>query len=194
MPYGDLSAMRVQRFGSMAGVDYQAMLSAAEAEADVIIWDGGNNDTSFVEPTVTICVTDSLRPDDGMRYHPGETNLTLADGVVINKVDSVDNHTVAQLRSEIDRVNPRALVVKTASPVILDSGPDLAGQRVRMLEDGPTVTHGGMALGAGTVAAREAGAAVIVDPRPWAIGSIAETFERYQHLGPVLPAVGYGEA
>lgn len=220
MPYGDLSTMRVQRFASLAdidassptieereeyeepvrqglvmfaGVDYQAILSAAEAEADVIIWDGGNNDTSFVEPAVTICVTDSLRPDDGVQYHPGETNLTLADVVVINKVDAADNHTIAQLRSDIDRVNPRALIVETASPVLLDPGPDLAGQRVLVVEDGPTVTHGGMAFGAGTVAAREARAGVIVDPRPWAIGSIADTYERYRHLGPVLPAMGYGE-
>jgi predicted GTPase len=221
MPYGDLSAMRVQRFASMsdidaasptieereeyeepvrqglvvfAGVDYPAILAAAAEETDVIVWDGGNNDTAFVEPSVTVCVVDPLRPDDALGYHPGETNLLMADVVLVNKVDSADAEAVARVVADTRRANPTATVVRARSSVTLDPGPDLADRRVLVVEDGPTLTHGGMAYGAGTVAARDAGAGVIVDPRPWAVGSIATTFERFGHLGPVLPAMGYSES
>lgn len=220
MPYGDLSEMRVQRFASMAdidatsptieereeyeetvrqgmvvfaGVDYAAILAAAAEESDVIVWDGGNNDTPFVEPAVTVCVVDPLRPEDGRNYHPGETNLRLADVVVVNKVDSADPGAVRMTIDDTLRVNPSATIVQAESPITLEPGPDLADRRVLVVEDGPTLTHGGMAYGAGTVAARRAGAATIVDPRPWAVGTIADTFDRFPHLGPVLPAMGYGE-
>ncbi len=219
MPYGDLSAMRVQRFASLAeidaaqptieereeyeepvrqgmlvfaGVDYQAIVEAAAAEADVIVWDGGNNDTPFLEPAVTICVVDPLRADSGLTHHPGELNLRMADAVLVNKVDAASDDEVRQVLADARQVNPGATVIRAASPVSLDPGPDLAGRRVLVIEDGPTVTHGGMAYGAGLVAARHAGA-VIVDPRPWAVGSIAETYERFPHVGPVLPAMGYGK-
>ncbi len=220
MPYGELSGMRVQRFGSLAdidaasptleereeyeepvrqglvvfaGVDYRAIVDAAAAEADVIIWDGGNNDASFVTPTITICVLDALRPHDGTSFHPGETNLTMADVVLVNKVDDPSSEAVETVLADARRVNPDATTILAASPVTLDPGPDLAGRRVLVVEDGPTITHGGMAVGAGTVAARQAGAGEIVDPRPFAVGSIAATYERYPHIGPVLPAMGYGE-
>jgi predicted GTPase len=220
MPYGDLEAMRVQRFATLAdidaaaptieereeyeepvrrgmlmfaGVDYRAIIDAAAAEADVIVWDGGNNDTSFVRPSLTICVVDPLRPDDGRRFHPGETNLALADVVLVNKVDSATPENIAAVIADLRRVNERATVVRAASPVTLEPGPDLRGARVLVIEDGPTVTHGGMGLGAGTIAARAAGA-TIVDPRPAAVGSIADTYRRYPHLGRVLPALGYGAA
>lgn len=220
MPYGDLSAMRVQRFATVedidaaaptveereeyeepvrqgmvmfAGVDYAAIVEAAAAEADVLVWDGGNNDTSFVEPTLTICVLDALRPHDGLVFHPGETNLRTADVVLINKVDAASPDVVDAIMVDLGVVNPGAVVIEAASPVTLDPGPDLAGRRVLVIEDGPTVTHGGMAYGAGTVAAREAGAGTIVDPRPFAVGSIAAIYERYPHIGHVLPAMGYGE-
>ncbi len=220
MPYGDLNNMRVQRFASLAdidaanptieereeyeepvrqgmlmfaGVDYPAIVAAAAAEADVLVWDGGNNDCSFVEPTVTICVHDALRPADGEHFHPGEVNLLMADVVVINKVDGAAPGEVDELVGHIATINPGATVVLTASPVTLDPGPDLAGRRVLVVEDGPTITHGGMAEGAGMVAARQAGAGVIVDPRAFAVGSIAETYERYPHIGRVVPAMGYGD-
>lgn len=221
MPYGDLSAMRVQRFESLddidaaspsieereeyeepvrqgmvmfAGVDYQAILDAASAEADVIVWDGGNNDTPFFDPTLTLCVLDPLRPEDGLRFHPGETNLTMADVVVVNKIDTASSAAVEAVLADVRSANPEAVVVQAESPVELDAGPDLTGKRVLVIEDGPTVTHGGMGYGAGTVAARAAGAGTIVDPRPWAVGSIAATLEAYPHLGSVLPAMGYGDA
>ena len=220
MPYGDLSTMKVQRFATVedidaasptieereeyeepvrqgmvmfAGVDYEAIVEAAAAEADVLVWDGGNNDTSFIEPTLTICVLDALRPHDGQLFHPGETNLTMADVVLINKVDSAAPETIEDVVAGLSQVNPTAVVIPAASPVTLDPGPDLADRRVLVVEDGPTVTHGGMAYGAGTVAARQAGARELVDPRPFAVGSIAETYERYPHMGPILPAMGYGE-
>lgn len=221
MPYGDLSAMRVQRFETLAdidasdptieereeyeepvrqgmlvfaGVDYAAIRDAAAAEADVIVWDGGNNDTPFLDPTLTVCVLDPLRPADGRRFHPGETNLVMADVLVVNKIDAASAAAVDTVLGDAAAVNPDARVIRARSPVTLDPGPDLAGARVLVIEDGPTVTHGGMGFGAGTVAARAAGVETIVDPRPWAVGSIAETFERHRHLGPVLPAMGYGES
>ena len=221
MPYGDLSNMQVQRFASIAdidaaaptveereeyeepvrqgmvvfaGVDYARIVAAAAAEADVIVWDGGNNDTTFIDPALTVCVVDPLRPDDGRRYHPGETNLVMADAVVVNKTDSAEPSAVDAVLADVAAVNPDATVVRAASPVTLDPGPDLAGRRVLVVEDGPTLTHGGMAEGAGTIAARQAGVGMIVDPRPWAVGSLAATFAAHPHLGPVLPAMGYGEA
>ncbi|HEX6421581.1 MAG TPA: cyclic 2,3-diphosphoglycerate synthase [Acidimicrobiales bacterium] len=221
MPYGRLDAMAVQRFASLAdidtahptieereeyeaatalgvvvyaGVDYQAILRAAEAEADVIVWDGGNNDMPFYRPDLMVTVADALRPGDGLTHHPGEANLRRADVVVVNKVDAAAPGDVARVVEDACRVNPGAMVVRTASPVTLDPGPSLAGARVLVIEDGPTITHGGMPFGAGTVAARGAGAAELVDPRPAAVGSIAETYARYPHIGAVLPAMGYGDA
>jgi len=220
MPYGDLERMRVQRFASLAdidasdptieereeyetpvtmgmvlyaGVDYARILEQAETEADVIIWDGGNNDLAFVRPDVLITVTDPLRPGHERRYHPGETNLRMADIVVINKVDSAEPSAVTELLASIEALNPTATIVQAASPVTLAPGPSLEGARVLVIEDGPTITHGGMPYGAGTVAARNAGAASFVDPRPFAVGSIAETYATYPDIGPVLPAMGYGE-
>jgi predicted GTPase len=220
MPYGDLERMTVQRFANLedidashptieereeyetpvrmgmlmyAGVDYEAILRRAEAEADVIIWDGGNNDFSFFAPDLLITVTDPLRPGHELRYHPGEANLRMADVIVINKVDAADPRSVAEVVANARAVNPVATIVKTASPVMLSDGPSLAGARVLVVEDGPTVTHGGMPFGAGTVAARGAGAATLVDPRPYAVGSIADTFAKYPGIGPVLPAMGYGD-
>jgi predicted GTPase len=221
MPYGDLVAMRVQRFATLdeidganptveereeyelpvrlgmvmyAGVDYQAILEAAAAEADVIVWDGGNNDFPFFVPDLMVTVVDALRPGDEVAFHPGETNLRMADVVVVNKVDSATPDAVATVVANVRTANPEAEVILAESPVTLGPGPDLAGARVLVVEDGPTVTHGGMPFGAGTVAARAAGAATIVDPRPWAVGSIAATYERYPEIGAVLPAMGYSDA
>ncbi|HYA00588.1 MAG TPA: cyclic 2,3-diphosphoglycerate synthase [Candidatus Binatia bacterium] len=221
MPYGDLERMRVQRFASLAdidashptveereeyespvqlgltvyaGVDYAEILARAETEADVIIWDGGNNDLPFYAPDLHIVVVDPLRAGDELRYHPGESNLRMADVVVINKVDSAGLEPTSRVLGSIVEVNPRATVVRAASPPILDAGPSLAGLRAVVVEDGPTLTHGGMSFGAGSVAARQAGVAELVDPRRWAVGSIAETFRRFSQLGPVLPAMGYSDA
>lgn len=225
MPYGDLDAMRVQRFATLAdidaalptieereeyeepvragivtyaGVDYEAILRRAEAEADVVLWDGGNNDTPFFRPDLWITVADALRPGHELAYHPGELNLRLADAVVINKVvintrDAATAEAVATIIANVERVNPDAVVIRAASPATLDDGPSLVGRRVLVVEDGPSLTHGGMSFGAGTVAARHAGATDLVDPRPFAVGEIAATFARYGHLGPVLPAMGYSE-
>lgn len=219
MPYRltDLAAMAVQRFATLAdidaaaptveereeyeqpvregllmyaGVDYEQIVRRAEAEADVLVWDGGNNDFSFVAADLTITVTDPLRPGHELRYHPGETNLRQADVVVINKTDSAEAADVAAVEATVGQVNPSAVVVRTASPVTLDPGPSLAGLRALVIEDGPTITHGGMSFGAGTVAARRAGA-TLVDPRPTACGELIDTFARYPHIGPVLPAMGY---
>ena len=221
MPYGDLVAMRVQRFATQAdidasnptieereeyeepvrqgmimyaGVDYEAILRAAEQEADVIVWDGGNNDFSFYRPDLTITVVDPLRPGHELSYHPGEVNVRLADVVVVNKIDSADNAAVAQVIANVHAVNPTAAVVRAASPVVLSGDGSLVGKRVLVVEDGPTITHGGMPFGAGTVAAHHAGVTEFVDPRPVAVGSIAGTFRKYPHIGPVLPAMGYGDA
>jgi len=220
MPYGDLERMRVQRFASLedidaahptieereeyelpvrmgmtmwAGVDYGDILAGAEAEADVILWDGGNNDFPFVTPDLLICVVDPLRPGHELRYHPGETNLRLADVVVVNKIESAHLDAIEQVLTNVRRVNPHARIVLARSPVTLEEGPELAGKRVLVVEDGPTLTHGGMSYGAGTVAAKAAGAAELVDPRPYAVGSIRGVFERYPHVGLVLPAMGYSD-
>ncbi|MER6591110.1 GTP-binding protein [Micromonospora purpureochromogenes] len=220
MPYGDLERMRVQRFGSLAdidashptveereefeepvrmgmvmyaGVDYLDILRRAEQEADVIIWDGGNNDFPFYAPDLMITVVDPLRPGHELAYHPGETNLRMADVVVLNKIDTADPRAVDQVAANVRSVNQRASIVMAASPVTLDPGPSLAGRRVLVVEDGPTITHGGMPVGAGTVAARQAGVTEFVDPRPYAVGSIAETYAEYPAIGAVLPATGYGD-
>jgi predicted GTPase len=172
-------------------VDYRAILAAAEAEADVVVWDGGNNDLPFFRPDLMIVVADALRPGDGRTHHPGEANLRLADAVVINKVDVASSAAVAEAEAVARSLNPSATLVRTASPVTVDAGPDLAGARVLAVEDGPTITHGGMAFGAATTAARAAGAR-LVDPRPHAVGSLIDTYARYPHIGAVLPAMGYG--
>jgi predicted GTPase len=220
MPYGDLEQMRVQRFATLedidasdptveereeyeapvelgmvmyAGVDYGEILAQAQAEADVVVWDGGNNDFPFYKPDLLVTVVDPLRPGHELRYHPGELNLRMADAVVVNKVDTAQAWYVDEVVASTKRVNPDATVVLAESPVTLEEGPALEGKRVLVVEDGPTITHGEMPWGAGTVAARAAGAAELVDPRPFAVGSIAATFEKYPGIGPVLPAMGYGD-
>jgi predicted GTPase len=219
MPYGDLEAQRVQRYATLedldtyettieereeyephittgtiiyAGVDYGDILARAQAECDVLLWDGGNNDLPFYVPTVHVVVADPLRAGHETSYYPGETNLRMADVVVVNKMDSASLEQVTELMATIDRVNPRATVVKANSTISVDDPGGIAGKRVLVVEDGPTLTHGEMKFGAGVVAARTHGAAEIVDPRPWATGTIAETFRKYD-VGPVLPAMGYSE-
>jgi predicted GTPase len=220
MPYGDLEQMRVQRFASLAdidaahptveereeyeasveaglvvyaGVDYAAILERAEEEADVIVWDGGNNDLPFFRPDLLIVVVDPLRAGHELAYHPGEANLRKADVVVVNKVDSADPASIGRVLADVGSINPEAVVVRANSPVTLDHGPSLVGAAVLVIEDGPTITHGGMPFGAGLVAAQRGGAAALVDPRPYAVGSIAETYARYPHIGSVLPAMGYSD-
>ena len=219
MPYGDLVAQAVQRFGDYAdldrhgctieereeyephldqgtvvyaGVDYEAILRQAEGEADVVVWDGGNNDWPFYRPDISIVVTDPHRAGHETTYHPGETNLRMADVVVINKLDTADLAGTTRVRASIDRLAPNAVVVDAASPIFVDDPSSIRGRRVLVVEDGPTLTHGEMTYGAGIVAARRFGAAEIIDPRPYAMGSIVETFERYPDTGPLLPAMGYG--
>jgi predicted GTPase len=177
-----------------AGVDYAAILELAQSECDVIIWDGGNNDLPFVRPDLHVVVADPLRADHELTYHPGETNLLRADVVVVNKVDSAEQEDVARVVEHVQTANALATIIMARSPVTLDPGPSLRGKRVLVVEDGPTLTHGGMAFGAGTIAARQADAAEIVDPRPFALGSIAETYSAYPHIGRVLPAMGYSDA
>jgi predicted GTPase len=175
-----------------AGVDYEAILRQAETEADVIVWDGGNNDLPFYRPDLHIVVADPHRADHARRYHPGEANLWLADVVLINKVDTADYDEVIRVREDVNAVNPGVTVIEGASPIFVADPAAIRGQRVLVIEDGPTLTHGGMPYGAGVVAARRFGAAELVDPRPWAVGSIANTFKAYPHVGPLLPAMGYG--
>jgi predicted GTPase len=220
MPYGDLEKMRVQRFATLdeidashptieereeyeepvrmgmvmySGVDYEAILRQAEEEADVIIWDGGNNDFPFYAPDLLIVVADPLRPGHELLYHPGETNIRLADVVVINKVDTAEAHNVERVLENVESVNPMAKVIFAKSPPTLDAGPELLGAYVLVVDDGPTLTHGEMPFGAGLVAARNAGAAKIVDPRPYAVGSLRAVFEKWPQLTNVLPAMGYDE-
>ena len=173
-----------------AGVDYGKILERAESDVDVVVWDGGNNDLPFYEPDVHITVADPLRVGHETRYHPGETNLRMADVVVINKIDSAAAEDVATLKKTIATENPGAVVIDAHSPVTVEDGADLAGKRVLVVEDGPSLTHGEMGFGAGVVAAREAGA-TLVDPRPWATGSIEGVFAKYPHMGALLPAMGY---
>ena len=175
-----------------AGVDYEAIIREAEKEADVILWDGGNNDTPFYTPDLNITVVDPLRPGHEEKYYPGETNLRLADIVVINKIDSAKPEDVASLRAVIQRVNPEATVVEAASPIAVDDPSVIRGKRVLVVEDGPTLTHGEMKYGAGVVAAKKFGAAEIIDPRPFLKGSLVDTFKKYTGIGQLLPAMGYG--
>jgi predicted GTPase len=220
MPYGEIRDMRVQRFTSLdeidaahptleereeyeipvsmgmtvyAGVDYAAVLELAQPECDVLVWDGGNNDLPFFRPDLHIVVTDPLRAGDEVAYHPGEANLLRADVVVINKVDSAEESAVARVREHVESVNPFATIILARSPISLDPGPSLEGKRVLVVEDGPTLTHGGMSFGAGTVAAAQEGAAEQVDPRPYARGTISDIFAANPHLGNVLPAMGYSD-
>jgi predicted GTPase len=220
MPYGDLERQRVQRFQSLedmrkhgctieemeeyephlklgftvyAGVDYAAILAEAQKEAQVVLWDGGNNDIPFYKPDLWITVTDPHRPGHELSYFPGRVNLISADVVVINKIDTASPEGVETVRASIRLLNPRAVVVDAASPILVEGGERIAGKRVLVVEDGPTLTHGEMKYGAGVVAARKYGAARIVDPRPFVQGRIRSTFEAYPGIGQVLPAVGYGE-
>ena len=219
MPYGDLREQAVQRFASQAdldrhrctieereeyepildmgvvvyaGVDYGLILARAEAEADVLVWDGGNNDTPFYRPTLHVTVFDPHRAGHELLYHPGETNMRMCDVAVINKVDTGDPAQVEAVRANIRAHNPRAHVVLAESPLRVDDPGLIRGRRVLVVEDGPTLTHGGMPYGAGALAARQCGAAEFVDPRPWLVGSLREVFASHPGIGPVLPAMGYG--
>lgn len=220
MPYGNLAAQAVQRFAKLedldrydctieereeyepyidmgaiiyAGVDYEEILRKVEEEASIIVWDGGNNDLPFFASDYHIVVVDPLRAGHELRYHPGEANLRMADAVVVNKIDTAGNDDVIAVLDNIRAVNPDASVVKAASPITVDDPDAIRGKRVLVVEDGPTLTHGEMAYGAGVVAARFNQAAEIVDPHPYAVGSIAETYSKYPTTGAVLPAMGYGE-
>ncbi len=219
MPYGDLVKQRVQRFSSFedldrhdctieereeyqphlaegtvvyAGVDYQEILRQAEAECDVLLWDGGNNDLPFYQPTVEIVVADPHRAGHELTYHPGEANLLRAQVIVINKMDSASKEGIQTLRSNIAASNPKAMVIEASSPLSVDDEEMIRGKKVLAIEDGPTITHGGMEFGAATLAAHRFGASELVDPRPHAVGSLRDTFEKYPHLGEALPAMGYG--
>ena len=177
----------------LAGVDYEAILREAEKEADVVLWDGGNNDFSFYKPDLMITVVDPHRPGNELSYYPGETTLRLADVVVINKMDSAAPESIQIVRESIEKVNPTAIVVDAASPLTVHNPELIRGKRVLVVEDGPTLTHGEMKIGAGTVAARKFGAKELVDPRPFVIGKLAETFKIYPNIGTLLPAMGYGD-
>jgi predicted GTPase len=177
-----------------AGVDYEKILRQAEKEAEVILWDGGNNDLPFFVSDVHIVVADPHRPGHEQSYHPGEANARAAHVFVINKVDTANNENVIKVRESLRALNPSALIIEAASPLFVDDPAAIRGKRVLVIEDGPTLTHGEMSYGAGWVAARRFGAAEIVDPRPYAIGSIRETYRKYPDTGKILPAMGYGEA
>ena len=220
MPYGDLVKQKVQRFADYsdldkhectieereeyephldngvivyAGVDYEAILREAEKEVDIVLWDGGNNDFSFYVSDLLIVVADPHRPGHEMTYYPGETNVRMADVFVINKVDTANPDDVIKVRDNLYSLNPNAMVIEGASPLFVDDPEAIRSKRVLVVEDGPTLTHGGMAYGAGYVAARRFGAGEIVDPRPYAVGSIKDTYEKYPKTGIILPAMGYGE-
>jgi len=220
MPYGDLVKQAVQRYADYsdldkndctieereeyephldngvivyAGVDYEKILRQAEQEVDIVLWDGGNNDFSFYVSDFKIVVADPHRPGHEISYHPGETNAYDADVFVINKVDTANPENVITVRNNLAKVNPNAIVIEAASPLFVDNPEEIRGKRVLVIEDGPTLTHGEMAYGAGWVAARRFGAAEIVDPRPFAVRSIKATYEKYPKTGPILPAMGYGE-
>jgi len=219
MPYGDLRQQICQRYATVedmdkyectieereeyekhieagnllfAGVDYGEILNQAQKEADVILWDGGNNDLPFYRPDLFITVTDPHRAGHEMKYHPGETNLRLADLIIINKVDTANAGDIETVEKNIAQANPDASVLRAGSPVTVEHPERIKGKRVLVIEDGPTLTHGGMTFGAGAVAARKLGASELVDPRPFAVGSIRETFAKYAHLTDILPAMGYG--
>jgi predicted GTPase len=220
MPYGDLVKQKVQRFVTYAdldkhectieereeyephldngvivyaGVDYEAILRQAEQEVDIVLWDGGNNDFSFYKSDLSIVVADPHRAGNEKSYHPGETNVRAADVFVINKVDTADPEKVITVRNNLHELNPNAVIIEAASPLFVDNPDAIRGKRVLVIEDGPTLTHGEMAYGAGWVAARRFGAAEIVDPRPFAVRSIHDTYVKYPKTGPILPAMGYGE-
>ncbi|MBS3819356.1 GTPase [bacterium] len=220
MPYGDLNKQKVQRFSTYedlkkhectieemeeyephikngivvyAGVDYQAILEEAEKEADVILWDGGNNDIPFYQPNLEIVVADPHRPGHELKYYPGETNFRRAQVLVINKMDTAEKEKVNQVLDNLQNLNPQAKVIRANSAISVSEGEKIKGKKVLVIEDGPTLTHGEMSFGAGIVAAQKYGAAQIVDPRPYASGSIKETFQKYNHLDRVLPAMGYGK-
>jgi predicted GTPase len=220
MPYGDLTKQICQRFGRLsdldkhhctieereeyephimrgnivyAGVDYGIILKEAEKEADVIVWDGGNNDIPFYRPDLHITVVDPHRPGHEISYFPGETNLLLADVIVINKIDTANFENVEDVRMNIKEKNPKATVIDAASPIFVDRPELIRDKKVLVVEDGPTLTHGEMTYGAGVVAAEKFGAKELVDPRPYVVGDIAKTFEKYPHIGTLLPAIGYGK-
>ena len=220
MPYGDLVKQKVQRFAAYpdmdthdctieereeyephldmgnivyAGVDYKAILREAEKEADVILWDGGNNDTPFYQPDLWITVADPHRPGHETTYYPGETNFRKADVIIINKVDTADPKNVTFIREQAGKLNPDAIVIEADSPIDVEDPSFIKGKRVLVVEDGPTLTHGGMKYGAGVVAARQFGASEIIDPRPWVTGRIQETYNTYPEIGHLLPAMGYGD-
>jgi predicted GTPase len=223
MPYGDLVAQKVLRFATIddlkknkctieemeefephitrgnviyAGVDYEAILRAAENDpngCDIILWDGGNNDFPFYQPDLMITVVDPLRPGHELSYYPGEVTLRIADVVVINKIDSADFDSILTVRKNIEYINPKATVIDAASTITVDKPEVIKGKKVLVIEDGPTLTHGEMKIGAGIVAARRFGASEIVDPKPYAVGKIAETYQIYPNIGQLLPAMGYGE-
>jgi len=220
MPYGNLVAQALQEFRSFsdldrhrctieereeyephlemgstvfAGVDYERILRRAELDHEVIVWDGGNNDIPFYRPDLHIAVVDPLRSGHELRYHPGETNVRMADVVIINKTDTATPDAVLEVRERVAGVNPSARIVQATSPISLTNGHELAGRRVLVVEDGPTLTHGEMSYGAGVVVAEKEGAAELIDPRPYAVGSIAQTFAKYPHVGPLLPAMGYDD-
>ncbi len=175
-----------------AGVDYEAILREAEKEADIILWDGGNNDTPFYKSDLHIVVADPHRPGDEIGYFPSETNVRMANVVIINKVVEAEFENIEQVRENVRNVNPQAVIIDGASPLTITGDVDLLGKKVLVVEDGPTLTHGNMTYGAGVVAALRMGAEELVDPRPWAVGRIAETFELYPEIGTLLPAMGYG--
>ncbi len=220
MPYGDLVKQKVQRFGTLedlklhdctieeieeyephialggviyAGVDYEAILREAEKEADIILWDGGNNDMPFYKSDVIFTVVDPHRPGHEMTYYPGNTSLRLADAAVINKIDSASPENILQVRQNIQKVNPNAVIIEAASPIMVDKPELIRGKKVLVVEDGPTLTHGEMKFGAGVVAAQKLGASEMVDPRPYTVKSITETYQKYPNIGILLPAMGYGE-
>jgi predicted GTPase len=176
-----------------AGVDYGDILAQAQEEADVILWDGGNNDTPFYRADLHVVVADPLRVGNELTYYPGETNLRMAGAIIINKVDTADIVSINKLRTNIRRVNGTAVIIEAASPITVDHADRIAGKRVLVVEDGPTLTHGEMKFGAGIVAAGKFGAAEIVDPRPYMVGTIADTFRKYPDIGVLLPAMGYGD-
>ena len=221
MPYGDLVKQAVQRYATYsdldkyectieereeyephldngvivyAGVDYERILRQAEQEVDIVLWDGGNNDLPFYVSDLQIVVADPHRPGHEMTYHPGEANARSADVFVINKVDTANPEAVLQVRTNLQMLNPKAVVIEAASPLFVDDPAQIRGKKVLVIEDGPTLTHGEMAYGAGWIAARRFGAAEIIDPRPYAVGSIKATYEKYPKTGTILPAMGYGEA
>lgn len=219
MPYGDLTEQKVQRFATYedmmkhkctieemeeyephinngivvyAGVDYEAILEEAEKEADIILWDGGNNDIPFYEADLEIVVVDPHRPGHELKYHPGETNFRRAQVLVINKIGTTEKENVEMVLNNIKKFNPEATIIRANSPIFISEAEEVAGKTVLVIEDGPTLTHGGMPYGAGIIAAEKYGAAKITDPRPYAVGSIKETFQKFPHLDKVLPAMGYG--